>query len=73
MKIKVNFGDTRKKTNTKSQEVFLPPNSSILDLLNNLQIIPDTVLIEKDGKIVPEETILADGDELRILSIISGG
>ncbi len=42
-------------------------------LLKNLKIASDTVLIVCNGELITEEDTLKDTDEVKILSVVSGG
>ena len=55
----------RRKTRTRE--------STIEGLLRELRINSETVIVEKNGKIVPVQESLKDGDSIRIMKIISGG
>jgi sulfur carrier protein ThiS len=48
-------------------------NNNIKELLKVLKINPSTVIIVKNDEIVLEEESLEDNDEVKILSVISGG
>ena len=47
--------------------------TTVSELLQQLQINPETVLITKNGTLVPEDEPLNDSDNVKILSVISGG
>jgi len=34
---------------------------------------PESVLVVRDGQLVTDDTILKDGDEVRLIAVISGG
>lgn len=56
-----------------SRKIQLASTSSILNLLKELDHSPEVVIVRKNGKIVAEEEQLADGDEIEIISVVSGG
>ncbi|MBS3146759.1 MoaD/ThiS family protein [Candidatus Woesearchaeota archaeon] len=60
------------KSNEK-QIVELKSNSKVVDLLKTLNINPTTVLIARDSNIITEDVLLKDKDNIKILSVISGG
>ena len=68
MKIKVFI----ERTN-KNLIVDIKENSTILDLLKQLQINKTTVLTAKNHTLVTEDTLLKNKDSIQILSVISGG
>ena len=47
--------------------------NNIKELLDNLKINPSTVLTVKNDEIVLEDEQLEDDDDIKILSVISGG
>jgi len=55
------------------KEAVFFEGATIEALLSHLALSPETVLVEKGGEIVPEQSILCEGDEVSILEIISGG
>jgi sulfur carrier protein ThiS len=59
--------ERQKKTITKNF------SGKIVDLLKQLKINSNEVLVVKNGSLINEEENVEDSDELRILSVISGG
>ena len=57
----------------KNLELEFERNSDIKDVLNQLKINPVTVIISRNSELVMEEEKLNDYDEIKILSVISGG
>lgn len=51
----------------------LDENSRVEDLLKNLRISPSEVVPIKNGVIVAEKEAVRDGDEIKLLSVVSGG
>jgi len=47
--------------------------NTVLDLLNQLSINPETVLVVKNNEVLTEHEILSENDCLELLSVISGG
>lgn len=58
------------KTNKKQEIKF---EGSAKKLLSKLKINPETIIIIKNNELVSEDEILKDKDEIKILSVISGG
>ncbi len=56
-----------------TKEITLKENSKVIDLLNELKINPTSVFITRNNEIVLEDEKLKDKDEIKILSVISGG
>ncbi len=48
-------------------------DGSVAELLSLLKINPETVLVARQDSIVTGDEILENKDEVRILSVISGG
>jgi sulfur carrier protein ThiS len=46
---------------------------NIKEILEKLKIIPETVLIIKNNELVLDEEKINDNDEIKFLSVISGG
>ena len=51
----------------------LAAGSTILDALSEMEIPPDIVLTFMGGKPVPIDTLLQDGDVVKLLVVVSGG
>ena len=58
------------KENKKLSKRF---SGKVRDLLKLLNINPETVIVAKDGILVTEEDTLSDKDNIKIMSVISGG
>ena len=48
-------------------------NPKVLDLLKRLNINPVTVIVSRNNELILEDEKLNNSDEIRILSVISGG
>ncbi|MBN1646235.1 MoaD/ThiS family protein [Candidatus Woesearchaeota archaeon] len=48
-------------------------NGKAIDLLKKLDILVEEVLIARNNEIVTEDVMLKNDDEVKILSVISGG
>ena len=57
----------------RSQEFKDVKASSVADMLKELQLNPSTVLVTRNDVLVPEDELLAEDDDVKILSVISGG
>lgn len=68
MKLKV-FYDRE----NSSKEIELDDNTTAKDLLKKLKINPVTVIVSKNNNIILEEEKLNDNDDVKIISVISGG
>lgn len=56
-----------------SRTVELDGPISIVALLRRLELNRESVLIIRDGTLVPGDAMLADDDEVEIRPVISGG
>ena len=69
-RIKVNIFIDR---NNLNKTLELDKNSIVSDLLKSLNINPVTVLVSRNNELILEDERLNNNDEIRILSVISGG
>ena len=69
-KVNVNVFIDRENKNTT---IELDNNASILELLKNLNINPVTVIVSRNNELILEDEKLNNKDEIKILSVISGG
>ena len=69
-KINVNVFIDRENKNTTME---LDKSSIVTDLLKKLSINPVTVIVSRDNELILEDENLNDNDEIKILSVISGG
>ena len=54
-------------------EVDVQKGSKVIDLLKALKIDTTTVLVARDESLITEDELLSDNDNLKLLSVISGG
>ncbi len=47
--------------------------STLLAALNKLEILAESVICVRDGELITEDTILRDGETIKLVSVISGG
>lgn len=57
----------------KQDKLLELEKKSVKELLDDLKINPNTVIIVRNNEIVLEDEQLDDNDEIKILSVISGG
>jgi sulfur carrier protein ThiS len=54
--------------------ITLPPDPVLIEaILLDLGILPSSVIVLKNGKIVPEDVIASGMDHIRIIRIAHGG
>ncbi len=47
--------------------------SSVLDLLRDLSIVPESVLVIRDATLLTRDARLEEGDEVEVRPVLSGG
>jgi len=57
----------------KEKTIELAGNSLVKNLLDKMKINPVTVIVSKDDTVVTEDEKLNDKDNIRLISVISGG
>jgi len=57
----------------KEKTIELDNNLSVKDLLKKMNINPVTVIVSKNNNIILEDEKLNDNDDIKIISVISGG
>ncbi len=43
------------------------------ELMEELDVNPETVLVSKDGEVVTPDTDISDAEEVQFVSVVSGG
>ncbi len=56
-----------------SRELTFRGPMSVAKLFNQLDLQRETVLVIRNGTLVPGDAMLADGDEIEVRPVISGG
>lgn len=46
---------------------------TLLSSLEKIGVLPESVIAVRNGKMILEDEILKDGDEVKLISVISGG
>ena len=57
----------------RNKELKLGSKSIVSDLLKELKINPVTVIVARNNELILEDEKLNNNDEIKILSVISGG
>ncbi len=57
----------------KTRTLKMPEKSNIENLLEKLEINPETVVVLKNGEVVPDFETLSNKDRVEILDIVSRG
>ncbi len=51
----------------------LPAGMTVRDAIIKCELNPEQVLAVRSGKLIHEATLLQDGDEIKLVAVISGG
>lgn len=51
----------------------LKENFTIKDLLDELDLSPQTIVAKQNGELTIEDSVINDGDEIHLVQIIYGG
>ncbi len=57
-----------KKTSLKIEK-----DATVMDILERLQLSPDIVVVMRLGRPIPIDSPVNEGDELKIVRVVSGG
>ena len=57
----------------RGQEFKVRSGMTIRSALLRLEIQPEAVLPTRDGELLTDDEILQEGDEIRLIAVISGG
>jgi sulfur carrier protein ThiS len=61
------------KITYRDQEWALEGRWRVRDAIKEVGLIPQTVLAVRDGKLLTGDVMLEEGDEIRLVAVISGG
>jgi sulfur carrier protein len=61
------------KLRNPDREIVVEGGRRVREVLAELGVDPDTVLVIRDRELVTREAVLADGDEVEVRPVISGG
>jgi sulfur carrier protein ThiS len=48
-------------------------SGTVKQLLDRMNISPETVMVTQNGKLVREDEMLSDKDDVKVLQVVSGG
>ncbi len=57
----------------RGKEYLVKPGSTLRDTLTKIGVNPEAVLAIRAGELITEEVILYEGEEVRLVAVISGG
>jgi sulfur carrier protein len=61
------------KLRNPDRVVDLSGPSTVLDLLKDLEIVPEAVLVIRDSTLLTRDERLSDEDEIEVRPVLSGG
>jgi len=61
------------KLRYRKQEMGTGRKPTIRQAIESVGLSPETVLAVRDGELITDDTRLNDGDEVRLVAVISGG
>lgn len=57
----------------RDKEYEVKPGMTLLSALQKIDIVPESVIATREGEMILEDEILRDGDEIKLIAVISGG
>ncbi|HID85734.1 MAG TPA: MoaD/ThiS family protein [Anaerolineales bacterium] len=57
----------------RDKEYEVPAGITVKQALKKVGILPETVLATRNGELITEDERLKEGDEIRLVAVISGG
>jgi sulfur carrier protein ThiS len=57
----------------RDKEYAVRPGMTLLSALQKIDIVPESVIATREGEMILEDEILNDGDEIKLIAVISGG
>ncbi|RMF39311.1 MAG: thiamine biosynthesis protein ThiS [Anaerolineae bacterium] len=57
----------------RKQEYEVPAGITVRKAIQQAGLNPESVLPTRDGELVTEDTILKEGDAIKLVAVISGG
>ena len=57
----------------RDKEWFVDQEMTVNQMLKYLKLLPESVLVVRNGQLVAEDQKVQPGDEIKVVSVISGG
>jgi len=57
----------------RNKEYEVKTGMTLLSALQKSNIVPESVIATREGEMILEDEILKDGDEIKLIAVISGG
>ena len=67
------LGDNLVKLVLRNKEYEVKPGMTLLSALQKINIVPESVIATREGEMILDDEILKDGDEIKLIAVISGG
>jgi sulfur carrier protein ThiS len=61
------------KMTFRGEEYEVAAGATLREALENLDLNPHMVLGVRKGKLITDDTVLDEGDEIKLVAVISGG
>jgi sulfur carrier protein ThiS len=57
----------------RDKQFEVRPGMTLLSSLQKIEVLPESVIATRGGEMILEDEILRDGDEIKLIAVISGG
>ncbi|MHB8776250.1 MAG: MoaD/ThiS family protein [Anaerolineales bacterium] len=57
----------------RDKEFEVKAGMTLLDALKKCNIVPESVIAMRDGEMITDDEVLRNGDEVKLIAVISGG
>lgn len=57
----------------RDKQFEVRPGMTLLSSLQKIEVLPESVIATRNGELILEDEILHDGDEIKLIAVISGG
>lgn len=57
----------------RDKEWFLDQELTVNQMLKYLKLLPESMLVVRNGQLIAEDQKLQPGDEVKIVAVVSGG
>jgi len=66
-------GDNLVKLVLRNKDYEVKPGMTLLSALQKINVVPESVIATREGEMILDDEILKDGDEIKLIAVISGG
>ncbi|MEW6241113.1 MAG: MoaD/ThiS family protein [Chloroflexota bacterium] len=57
----------------RDRQFEVRPGMTLLSSLQKIEVLPESIIATRGGEMILEDEILNDGDEVKLIAVISGG